>query len=228
MSTDQTDRAHGCADAAGLAHIGAGFASPGHGAQQVFRATLDALSRPGTLQRLPSDALAGVQPPGIGMAQYAVLLTLLDAETRLFLTPDPARDAVAAHLRFHTGVRLLTDAADADFVATRAAQADTTLLAALYCGSDEAPQTGATLIIEVPLLDHDLDNDGMVADVIELSLCGPGIRDVQALRVGGLTRAFWRASIAGEARFPRGVDLILTCGDVIAALPRTTHVQLDS
>jgi alpha-D-ribose 1-methylphosphonate 5-triphosphate synthase subunit PhnH len=206
-----------------LAQIGHGFESPVHGAQQVFRATLDAISRPGTLQRLPVAALAGLQPPGVSVALGALLLMLLDAEVSLHLGAGLATEPLSAYLRFYTGVRVLADPTNADFIATPAAQAQPALWTALRTGSDEMPQDSATLLIDVPAL----AKTRLAPDDRLLQLRGPGIRSSEQLAVGGLSAEFWRARIACEASFPQGVDLILCCGEQIAALPRTTHLQLD-
>lgn len=203
--------------AAALAAVGRAFADPVRDAQRVFRALLEAMSRPGQVQALPAAALAGMQSPGLDVAQTAVLLTLLDAETTLWLDPDaaPRTDpAAAAYLRFHTGVRLLGDASSAGFAATHAAAADAALWSTLPHGTDESPQAGATLIVAVASLAH---GHG-------IALEGPGIEHRQALQVEGIDPAFWRARRAMESVFPRGIDLILTCGDRIAALPRTTRI----
>jgi alpha-D-ribose 1-methylphosphonate 5-triphosphate synthase subunit PhnH len=56
-----------------------------------------------------------------------------------------------------------------------------------------------------------------------VSLTGPGLRAPAALRVVGLDGAFWTARERLAALFPRGVDVVLTSGSSLAALPRTTR-----
>lgn len=197
-----------------LATLGRGFAEPVHAAQQVFRTVLEAMSRPGRVQALPPSALATLEPPSPERGQFAVLLGLLDAETRAWLDPRSAAPGAREYLRFHTGVRVVDDPCAADFAVTRAAPEAAALWATLADGSDEAPQAGATLLIEVPSL-----TAGPA-----LVLRGPGIETTQPLHVGGLDDAFWAARHALAPRFPRGIDLVLTCGDQLAALPRSTRV----
>lgn len=197
-----------------LATMGRGFADPVQAAQQVFRAVLEAMSRPGRVQVLPADVLAMLEPPSPERGQIAVLLALLDAETSVWLDPHASVHGAVQYLRFHTGVRVVDDAASAAFAVTRATPASAALWATLADGSDETPQAGATLIIEVPSLEAGP----------ALVLRGPGIESAQSLRAGGLDDAFWAARTALAPRFPRGIDLILTCGDRIAALPRSTRV----
>lgn len=207
-----------------LADIGRGFEQPVHDAQQVFRAVLDAMARPGRLQSLPPSVLAALQPPAaLGAGLAAVLLTLLDGETTLHLGDALAHPNVARYLRFHSGVRLVTTAAEAAFVALPADALSAGLLPQLHDGSDEAPHLGATLVVEVT----SLQADGHAGDdAVRLELRGPGIEQVHTLAVGGVPREVWQERIAMQAHLPRGVELILSCGATLAAIPRTTRVTL--
>jgi alpha-D-ribose 1-methylphosphonate 5-triphosphate synthase subunit PhnH len=182
-----------------------GFADPVAESQACFRAVLDALARPGTLHR----AGAKLTPPTpLGRAAAAVLLTLIDADTPLWLDPDAA--AARPWLAFHAG---------APFAAAPGAAAFVHALAlpdfpSLRQGSDIAPEDGATVVLEVAAL-------GIGA---ELALTGPGLERPDTLRVGGLPAAFATIWAANRALYPRGVDLILTCGTTLAALPRSVAV----
>lgn len=200
-----------------LAEVGRGFAQPVAGAQQVFRSVLEAMARPGRVQALDATALAGMDDAGLGRARCAVLLALLDAETRVWLHPGLAQAGARAHLQFHTGVRIAPDAEGAAFVVADAGAVDAAWWERLPRGSDAAPQDGATLVVEVPALERGP----------ALALRGPGIERVQRLQVDGLRAGFWQARVALEREFPLGVELILTCGDRLAALPRSTRVTLE-
>jgi alpha-D-ribose 1-methylphosphonate 5-triphosphate synthase subunit PhnH len=199
-----------------LAEVGRGFAQPVQAAQQVFRAVLEAMSRPGRVQRLPGSALAGLDDAGLGTGRCAVLLSLLDAETSVWLHPALQRGAALAHLQFHTGVRSTPQAQRAAFAVVDAARASADLWQTLERGCDAVPQHGATLVVEVPSLER-----GLVLD-----LRGPGVASVQRLQVDGLEAGFWHARAELERELPLGIELILTCGDRLAALPRTTRVAL--
>ncbi|MEO7243329.1 MAG: phosphonate C-P lyase system protein PhnH [Variovorax sp.] len=203
-----------------LATLGRGFGAPAQAAQLSFRCLLEAMARPGRVQSLPATALAGVEAPAIGVGMCAVLLTLLDADTRLYVDEALPHRELLPYLRFHTGVRLTDDLHDADFVCCSADQARPPLLNALRHGSDEAPHHGATLLIAVSELGNPLPSTPG-----GLQLRGPGIRDCQYMSVGGIGAEFWRTRSALEAQFPRGVDLVMCCGDHIAAIPRSTHVS---
>jgi alpha-D-ribose 1-methylphosphonate 5-triphosphate synthase subunit PhnH len=83
-------------------------------------------------------------------------------------------------------------------------------------GTDAYPDRSTTLVVEVDAL----------ADLGALTLSGPGIRGTRRLGVAGISCDFWRVRAALAPLFPRGLDLILTCGDRLAALPRTTRVEV--
>jgi alpha-D-ribose 1-methylphosphonate 5-triphosphate synthase subunit PhnH len=173
-------------------------------AQASFRAILDALARPGRVQRLG----AGLRPPApLQPAAAAALLTLADAETPLWTdATGEARDWIA----FHTGAPFVP-LAQAQFAM---ALGPMPLLAALNPGSDETPQESATLILQLASFD---DSSGW-------RLTGPGIEHEHRLAAPGLPADFPAQWAANRAQFPRGVDLILCSGSRLAALPRTTRI----
>ncbi len=205
--------------ATALADLTPGFRDAVHGTQQTFRVLLDAMARPGRVRALPATALDGLlPPPAMGAGLAALLLTVLDAETEVWLAG--ALDAAASHayLRFHTGVIAARTPQHTDFTATRAADLQPALWQALRAGSDEAPQEGATLLVEVDSLDPG-------PNALRLDLRGPGIETTQALHVQGLPREFWQWRQRQQAEMPRGIDLVLVYGTRFAALPRSTRIN---
>lgn len=211
----------------GLASMGAGFADPVHGSQQTFRALLGAMAEPGSLHELPPAALEGLQPedpemrPPVGPAMAATLLTLLDAGTPLGLVGELGSEPVRGWVRFHTGARDIRSTSG--FTVARAADVDAALRERLDLGSDEAPQSSATLIVEVQGV-----SDRPACGMLALTLRGAGVDGVRRLGVNGLDADFWRWRIALQAEFPRGIDLILVSGRRIAAIPRSTRVALEA
>jgi len=210
-----------------LAHMGAGFAEPVHGAQQTFRLLLGAMAEPGRLHTLHDAALAGLATaeaelrPPFGLALAATLLTLLDADTPVHLAGVLDTETARAWLRFHTGARATADVAA--MTAAVARDVDAALCDALAIGTDEAPQAGATLLLEVEAL-----SDSPLAGAVALKLRGAGIESARDLAVRGLPAAFWQWRIALQSELPRGVDIVLACGDRLAAIPRSTRIESEA
>ena len=200
-----------------LADLAPGLADPVHDAQQVFRRLLDAMSRPGRLQRLDNTAVRVDPPAGLGAATAAVLLTIADPDLRVWFAPGAHAAALAAWLQFHTGARIAATATEADWLVLSADGARPGVWSEAAIGTDEAPHTAATLLLEVPTL----------SEARGLHLTGPGIEHHHSLDVGGVGTAFWYERQSREHHFPRGADLVLTCGPLIAALPRSTRIALE-
>ncbi len=193
------------------AALSPGFAEPVLDAQAAFRATLDAMSRPGRIEEL---TMRMDPPAGVGAATAASCLTLLDGDTPVWVAPHAAAERVAAWIAFHTGAPLAASAGDAAFVVVLDA-GSLPALDGFDWGTDEEPQRGATLIVQVPML----------ASQGGWSLSGPGIAERTALRVDGLPASFATERRAMNGAFPRGVDIFFTSGARLAALPRTTMLE---
>lgn len=189
-----------------------GFANPALDAQAVFRVLLNGMSHPGRIFRMPPAVAAA--PSGLNPATAAVCLTLLDGDTALWTDLDGA-SPVLPWLRFHCGCPIADEAGRASFgLATAADRLPS--LEVFSPGTDEAPETAATLILQVEAMDATGGH----------SLSGPGVPDDRRFEVDGLPSGFWeqRDRICGA--FPRGLDVIFICGEQLAALPRSTQVEL--
>lgn len=183
------------------------FADPVLEAQGCFRSVLDAMARPGRLHHV-APTFAPSRP--LDPATAAVLLTLVDHETPLWLDTD----ALAAHtwIAFHCGAPLVDDPKAAAFAIASAMPE----LEQLRAGTHEMPEHAATLVLQVRAL-----GQGGAA----YRLMGPGLREPQLLRVDGLPADFADAWARNHARFPCGIDLILCAGTQLTALPRSVSVR---
>jgi alpha-D-ribose 1-methylphosphonate 5-triphosphate synthase subunit PhnH len=182
-----------------------GFQNPVFDAQRVFRTILTALAEPGRI--LPAEA-GCVPPHPLDPVAAAIVLSLCDADTPLWLAPNLA--PAVAFIRFHTGAPIVAKPADAMFAIAGAAQRPP--LSALNPGTPEYPDRAATLILAVDALD---DSAGW-------SLSGPGILGARTFLPCGIDDAFtgeWRAS---RAEFPLGIDVLFAARDRLAGLPRST------
>ncbi|MGY6273408.1 phosphonate C-P lyase system protein PhnH [Achromobacter denitrificans] len=187
-----------------------GFADPVGDAQATFRAALDALAQPGRVCEILADS--GV-PAGLSPAMTALLLTLVDVDTPLWL-PESADEGVLAFLRFHCGCSLVPSPALARFAAVPAGFA-APALSACHQGDPAYPDQSTTLLIEVGSLDSGP----------QAMLSGPGIPSRRALAASGLPEGFWREWRLNHQRFPLGVDVFLTQGRRICGLPRSTRLE---
>lgn len=187
----------------------AGLADPVLDSQRIFRAVLEAMSHPGRLVVLDQPPPA---PAPLHVATTAICLALLDFETPLWLDPASRTAEAIAHLRFHCGCPVVDDPARAGF----AVVADAARMPGLdrfEPGTDEYPDRSATVIVQARTL---TSGHGK-------RLRGPGIETETRLDADGLPARFWEELRSNHGRFPRGVDVLLTAGAALVALPRTTR-----
>ena len=178
-----------------------GFSDPAVQSAQAFRAVMSALARPGRI-----ETMRGAEPPApLSQAAGVVLLTLCDPETPIHLTPSFDLPSLRQWIGFHAGAPI-TGADECSFAIGR--WEELLLLDRFRQGSSEYPDRSATLIVESPRL-----------EAKGATLRGPGIRDTVELSLPE-TAAFQRNARA----YPLGLDFIFTCGDRLAALPRSTEI----
>lgn len=191
--------------------ISPGFSDPVFQSQAAFRALLDALAEPGTLRRVDG----GITPPeGLEPATATALLTLADYETPVWL-PQALRDGVAGQwLRFHCGVALVEDPAQAAFAVIDGAAFESAL-SAFNPGNDQFPDRSATVFVQCAALES--------GNAVTLS--GPGIPGKRKVAPQGLRAGFWTEFEENGELYPLGVDLVLCHGDGMLGLPRSTRIE---
>ncbi len=218
-----------------------GFADIAGDAQACFRLLLDAIAHPGRVHEVRGIE----SPAPLCQSAASVVLTLMDHETPLWLDPavdaarpwiafhtgapviaDPARAMFVLAMSFPdqlpswpglSGPPPPASAATGgpdrpgrdDREGTRAGVSD------LMTGTDEAPETSATVILQVASLTAGR------AFMLE----GPGLREPALLIADGLPADFAAIWQRNHALFPRGIDLILCAGSRLAALPRSVAVR---
>lgn len=191
--------------------IGSGFADPVGLAQVNFNALMWAMARPGIPHRLEGPVQG---PEGLSAAASAVLLTLADMQSAVWL-PTKLRDSAAgAYVRFHCGARLVTDPHEAAFGIVAAGQHEITI-AHFSPGEDAYPDRSTTLIVEVPAL----------TGGPSVRLTGPGIKESVIIAPEGLDAAFWKMWRLNHVSSPLGVDVLLVAGDCVIGLPRSTAAE---
>lgn len=187
--------------------LSAGFADPVHDAQRSFSAVMRAMAEPGLAVPLLSD----LEPPApLSREAAACALALLDYETPVFLDAAlSAAPAVAAFLRFHTGVPVVADPAAARFalIADGAALPDFGLFAQ---GEPDYPDRSATLIVQMAEL-----------GVGTITIAGPGIKGRRGFSAAPLPADLAARLAVNRGLYPLGIDLILTAPEAVMGLPRS-------
>ena len=189
-----------------------GFADKVLSAQSTFRSVMDAMARPGSVQRVTANA--GV-PTGVMRGSAAIALTLFDHDTPIWLdtvmstTPDVAR-----WLKFHTSAPVIADSSIANFALIGDA-ANLPPFERFAFGSNEYPDRSTTLILQVDSLTQ--------GPTFELK--GPGIDGTALLQAMIRPRDLFERLTINETLFPRGIDVVLVHDDAIVAVPRTTRLM---
>jgi alpha-D-ribose 1-methylphosphonate 5-triphosphate synthase subunit PhnH len=182
----------------------AGFLDPVTEAQACFRSVLSAMSCPGRIVSMAHS----IDAPPLDPATAAVLLTLVDADVTLWL--DDALSPSWDWLAFHAGVVGAPAIGQAAFLCVTALPP----LGDVFAGTDAAPETAATIILQVPAL----------MNGPRLTLYGPGLDVPTAIAPQGLPADFVAQWGANHRLFPRGVDLLLCAGGAFLALPRSVRI----
>jgi alpha-D-ribose 1-methylphosphonate 5-triphosphate synthase subunit PhnH len=179
-----------------------GFTEPAVQSATAFRSVMEAMARPGTCH-----TITGATPPSpLSKAAGAVLLTLCDTNTPLYLAGPTDTPEVRAWIAFHTGAPLVGPTVCAFAIGS---WADLMPLDPYPIGTPDYPDRSATLIVETDTLPSE-----------KAALIGPGIKDKAYLSLPDL------APIQINHRlFPLGLDFIFTSEATVTALPRSTQVS---
>ena len=194
-----------------IAELPAGFADKVLSAQSTFRSVMDAMARPGSVQRIVS---AAGTPSAMMRGTAAIALTLFDHDTPVWLdaamsaTPD-----VAKWLKFHTSAPVVADSSIAGFALVGDPESLPPLDRFAF-GSNEYPDRSTTVILQVESLTN--------GPAVELR--GPGIDGTATLRASIRPRDLFERLTINAALFPRGIDVVLVHDDSIVAIPRTTRL----
>jgi len=194
-----------------VSELPAGFADKVLSAQSTFRSVMDAMARPGSIQRIA--AVAGA-PGAMMRGAAAMALTLFDHDTPVWLDPlMSGTPDVTKWLKFHTGAPVTANSSICSF----AMIGDPRALPALdrfAFGSNEYPDRSTTLILQVESLSQ--------GPAFELR--GPGIDGTAVLQAAVQPADLFERLEINQTLFPRGIDVVLVADDAIAAIPRTTRL----
>ncbi|MGY0570012.1 phosphonate C-P lyase system protein PhnH [Bradyrhizobium sp. RDM12] len=195
-----------------IAELPPGFVDKVLSAQSTFRSVMDAMARPGSVQRIV--AIAGT-PATMTRGTAAIALTLFDHDTPLWLDARMSESSdVLKWLKFHTGAPVVRDSSIAAF-ALISDGGGLPSLERFGLGSNEYPDRSTTLIIQVDSLDAGRS----------FELRGPGIDGVATLKASIKPFDLFERLRFNETLFPRGIDVILVADDAVVAIPRTTRIM---
>jgi alpha-D-ribose 1-methylphosphonate 5-triphosphate synthase subunit PhnH len=194
-----------------VAELPAGFVDKVLSAQSTFRSVMDAMARPGSVQRIA--AVAGT-PAAMMRGTATIALTLFDHDTPIWLDSAMTRTSeVAKWLKFHTSAPVIADPAVASFALIGDGQ-ELPALDRFAFGSNEYPDRSTTLILQVESLTQ--------GPAVELR--GPGIDGTAVLQAAIQPADLFERLAINQTSFPRGIDVVLVHDDVIVAIPRTTRI----
>jgi alpha-D-ribose 1-methylphosphonate 5-triphosphate synthase subunit PhnH len=191
--------------------LSAGFADKVRSAQSTFRSVMDAMARPGSVQRIVPGAGA---PMPMMRGTAAIALTLFDHDTPIWLDPKLSETIdVAKWLKFHTSAPVVQDCSISSF----ALIGDPAALPGLdrfSFGSNEYPDRSTTLILQVESL----------TEGVALELRGPGIDGAAIMQATIQPLDLFERLAINAKLFPRGIDVVLVADDAVVAIPRTTRL----
>jgi alpha-D-ribose 1-methylphosphonate 5-triphosphate synthase subunit PhnH len=194
-----------------VTELPAGFADKVLSAQSTFRSVMDAMARPGSVQRIVA---ANGAPAAMMRGTAAIALTLFDHDTPVWLDQlMSATSDVTKWLKFHTGAPVIADASICSFALVGDARA-LPALDRFSFGTNEYPDRSTTLILQVDSL-----TQGPT-----LKLHGPGIDGTAVLQAAIQPPDLFERLAINSALFPRGIDVVLVHDDTIVAIPRTTRL----
>jgi alpha-D-ribose 1-methylphosphonate 5-triphosphate synthase subunit PhnH len=188
-----------------------GFVEPVFQSQETFRAVMNAMAMPGTIGQI---IRAPEAPTLVNAATSSLLLTLCDYETPIWVSHSLAQKEIRDWIGFHAGAPLSDTHAQARFAFVANAD-ELPAFSEFAHGTHEYPDRSATIILQVAAL----EGGG------RLLLKGPGIKDRAIIAPQGLPQDFVSIWAANGVLFPRGIDLVLTCGAQFICLPRTVKIQ---
>ena len=179
--------------------------------QRAFRALMDGMARPGSVQTVGPDA-----PSSRVGAALLLFEALLDHEVTFAVVPADAE--IDEWLLRSTGSRIASVRA-ADYLLASGEGIESAIRQAKV-GLPAYPDLGATVVAAVESV------SGEAVSGVALVLAGPGIRDQATVWVAGLPAETRDAFMERNSEVPLGVDLVLIAPDGrFTCLPRYTRIQ---
>lgn len=187
-----------------------GFDSSSYQSQATFKAILNATSEPGKLITLDNYNFTW---DNLNAATVAILLTLCDHDSTVYLNQEYATQPNLKSLAFHTQAKTVPES-HANFVVIHH-QPTQQELDNLNLGTDLSPEESSTVIVQV-----DDFSEGNL-----LQLRGPGILHKREINLP-LSETLHHYFKMQRNHFPKGADFIFTYENHLIAIPRSTSVEV--
>ena len=194
---------------------GRGLQDPVLGSQAIFRAMLEALSRPGISVQVPALGVEG--PDALPQEVLTLLVSICDHDTPIWLEQPLRAAPLARWLAFHCSAPTTVDPIQASFAVLRGSSARSAMLDQFAQGDVRYPERSTTVIFTC---------DDLTAGA-PIALTGPGVEARLTIRPSGLPGDFLALAQANHEMFPRGVDILLVSGAQMVGLPRSTKLELE-
>ena len=194
---------------------GRGLQDPVLGSQAIFRAMLEALSRPGISVQVPALGVEG--PDALPQEVLTLLVSICDHDTPIWLEQPLRAAPLARWLAFHCSAPTTVDPIQASFAVLRGSSARSAMLDQFAQGDVRYPERSTTVIFTC---------DDLTAGA-PIALTGPGVEARLTIRPSGLPGDFLAMAQANHEMFPRGVDILLVAGAQMVGLPRSTKLELE-
>jgi alpha-D-ribose 1-methylphosphonate 5-triphosphate synthase subunit PhnH len=190
-----------------------------HDSQKTFKTLMLALAFPGIIRQL--DALSSSFP---GLDVGFILqpfLTLLDLETTFYVNCQDGelQEKITHYLEINTNSQSKKHP-HADFILCLDPSLDRRFLE-LKKGTLSQPNKSATVFYLVDRLE-----ELPIKNTLELSLIGPGIKEIQSIYVSGLALAEIEHWNEANQNYPMGIDIYLVSrsGNIIG-IPRSVRIE---
>ena len=205
--------------ATNLSKVVAGFNDQVVDSQRIFRNALQALSHPGqVVEVIPNAAIPDQAQPSASV----LLLSLLDADSHLWVSPSIAKSDAVHWLVFHTNCMLVDNLALADFAWIHSID-EMPALASFNQGTDEYPELSTTCLLNIASFENEVNA------VQPITLEGPGILGTSQLCLKLVVSSQIENLLSqwhtNNQQFPKGIDVFLCGTNQIVGLPRTTKLS---
>ncbi|MEI8069506.1 MAG: phosphonate C-P lyase system protein PhnH [Actinomycetota bacterium] len=193
-------------------------------ANDVFRAMLQTLSQPGTLESLTLSSKS--QCP----TQVALLLSLIDVETKFSVVssvPEADQQQWTALIHAASGAPSASESQSEWVLSFGEPSID--ILESIPRGTPHRPEMGCRLIVSCSEVRSTPQFESSEAEQnhTTISLRGPGIETENILHVAGLSQRFFEVLHDINGSFPAGIDVWL-CDQFgnVSAISRSTEVNV--